>query len=139
MDTKKILDQMLEHDAYSKWLGIEIDDFRAGYCKLHYTVRPDMVNGFKIIHGGVLFSAADSAFAFACNISGQVTVALDVHISFIKSAFIGDVLTVEARQLHAGNRTGVYDITTTNQAGETICVFRGTSYKTSKALFPEEG
>ncbi|XZF15080.1 hydroxyphenylacetyl-CoA thioesterase PaaI [Chitinophagaceae bacterium MMS25-I14] len=136
-DIQQLFDKMWEHDAFSKWLGLEIDEFREGYCRLHYTVRPEMLNGFNIVHGGVVFSASDSAFAFACNGHGRITVALDVHISFVKSAKAGDKLFVEAKEIHAGNKTGFYDITTTNEAGEIVALFKGTAYRTSRPVLGE--
>jgi acyl-CoA thioesterase len=93
-----------------------------------------MLNGFNIIHGGVLFSAADSAFAFACNSHGILTVALDVSISFAKSAQSGDLMTVEAREVHLGSKIGIYDVRTTNERGELIALFKGTAYRTSKPV-----
>jgi acyl-CoA thioesterase len=125
---------MLDNDAYSRWLGIVIDDFREGYCKLHFTIREEMLNGFGIVHGGIVFAASDSAFAFACNGHGNITVALDVHISFVTAARAGETLTVEAREVHAGNRIGFYDITTTNGQGEIVALFKGTGYRTSNSL-----
>ncbi len=125
---------MLAKDHFSKWLGIIIDEYREGYCKLHYTIREEMQNGFGIVHGGALFSAADSAFAFACNSDGQLTVALDVTISFIKAAKTGDVLTVEAKEVHTGNKTGFYDITITNEKRELVALFKGTAYRTGKKV-----
>lgn len=132
MSLEQVKARLLERDEFSKWLGIEIDEYRAGYCKLHYTVRLDMLNGFGIVHGGVVFSAADSAFAFACNTQGILTVALDAHISFIKAGTPGDIMTVEAKEIHSGNKTGFYDIVTTNQDGAIISVFKGTAYRTGK-------
>lgn len=131
---QEVTDIMLEHDAFSKLLGLQVDESRSGYCRLHYTVRPDMVNGFNIIHGGVVFSASDSAFAFACNSHGRITVALDVSITFTKAAKIGEVLTVEAVELNLTHKTGLYDIRTTNEAGELIALFKGTAYRTSKVV-----
>jgi len=133
-NSEKLLHKMLDNDAFSKWLGIVIDDFREGYCKLHFTVREEMLNGFGIVHGGIVFSASDSAFAFACNGHGRITVALDVHISFVTAAKAGEVLTVEARELHAGNKIGFYDIITTNEKGNVVALFRGTGYRTSQQL-----
>lgn len=133
-DTKKILATMLAKDNFSKWLGIIIDEYKEGYCKLHFTIREEMLNGFGIVHGGAVFAAADSAFAFACNSHGQLTVALDVTISFIKTAVTGDVITVEAREVHRGNKTGFYDITITNEQNEIIAIFKGTSYTTHKMV-----
>jgi len=132
--TQEILDKMQTHDAFSQWLGLVVDEYRVGYCRLHYTVRPDMVNGFGIVHGGVVFAAADSAFAFACNSQGVLSVALDVHVVFIKAGKPGDVFTVEAKEIHTGNKTGFYDIVTTNEAGQIVSTFRGTAYRTGKSV-----
>jgi acyl-CoA thioesterase len=131
---ESIKEKMLERDTFSKWLGVEIDEYREGYCKLHYTVRADMLNGFGIVHGGVVFSCADSAFAFACNSHGRITVALDVHIAFVRAGKPGDIMTVEAKERHSGNKTGFYDIITTNQHGEMVAIFNGTAYRTSKEV-----
>ncbi|WP_325588791.1 hydroxyphenylacetyl-CoA thioesterase PaaI [Puia sp.] len=126
---------MMEKDRFSQWLGLVVDESGPGYCRLHYTVTDQMVNGFNVAHGGVLFSAADSAFAFACNSHGAgITLALDVSISFTRPANAGDVLTVEAREIHLGNRTGLYEIRTTNAAGELVALFKGTAYRTSAAV-----
>ncbi len=129
-----VLQRMLQHDRFTAWMGLEIDTISAGYCKLHYIVKDEMLNGFNSIHGGVLFSAADSAFAFACNSHGVLTVALDVSISFTRSAKVGEQLTVEAKEEHLGNKTGVYDVRTTNQNGELVAWFKGTAYRTSKKI-----
>ena len=132
--TKKILAAMLQNDNFSKWLGVVVDEYREGHCRLHYTIREDMLNGFGIVHGGVVFSAADCAFAYACNSHGQISVALDVHISFIRSVKVGAVLTVEASELHTGNKTSFYNINTTDEDGKLISVFKGTAYRTGKQL-----
>ena len=131
---QQVTDIMMANDSFSKLLGLQIDEVGPGYCKLHYTVRPDMLNGFSSIHGGVLFSAADSAFAFACNSHGRITVALDVSITFTRPAKEGEVLTVEAKELHLGNTTGVYDIRTTNEAGKLVAIFKGTAYRTANIV-----
>jgi len=125
---------MMARDGFSKLLGLQIDEVGSGYCKLHYTVREDMLNGFASIHGGVLFSASDSAFAFACNSHGRMTVALEVSINFTRPAGAGDVLTVVATEVYLGNKTGVYDIRTTNAAGELVALFKGTAYRTSRVV-----
>lgn len=91
-----------------------------------------MLNGFGIIHGGVVFSASDSAFAFACNSYGRVALALDVSITFTKSANEGDVLTVEAKEVHLGNKVSVYDIMTKNEKGDIVAIFKGTAYRTTE-------
>lgn len=131
LSPEQVLAAMLERDRFTRWLGLEIDEISAGYCKLHYTIREDMLNGFDSVHGGILFSAADSAFAFACNSHGRITVALDVSIAFTRPAKTGDKLEVEAKEVYLGNKTGVYDIRTTNQEGKLVALFKGTAYRTS--------
>lgn len=131
LSPEQVLATMLERDRFTHWLGLKIDEISTGYCKLHYTIREDMLNGFENVHGGVLFSAADSAFAFACNSHGRITVALDVSITFTRPAKAGDNLTVEAKEVYLGNKTGVYDIRTTNEEGKLVSLFKGTAYRTS--------
>ena len=132
MTPQDVLNIMIKRDQFTKWLGLEIDTIDLGYCKLHYTVQKEMLNGFENIHGGILFSAADSAFAFACNSHGIITVALDVSITFTLPAKEGEVLYVEAKEIHLGNRTGVYDIRTTNAENKLVALFKGTAYRTGK-------
>jgi acyl-CoA thioesterase len=88
-----------------------------------------------VIHGGVLFSLADSAFAFACNSRDNLTLALDAQINFIKKAVRGDLLTASVEEVHSGKTTGVYEVKIRNQASDLIAVFRGTAYRTGKSLF----
>lgn len=129
---QQVLEKMLAHDAFSRWMGLEIEGVGEGWCKLKFVVKPDMLNGFGIIHGGAVFAASDSAFAFACNSHGRIAVALDVSITFTRSATTGDTLFVEARELHLGHKTSLYEIKTTNEAGELVSLFKGTAYRTSR-------
>ncbi len=126
---------MLDKDNFSKWMGIVVDEYREGYCKLHYTITEEMLNGFGIVHGGIVFSGADSAFAFACNSHGVLSLALDVHISFIRAAKAGDRMIVEAEEIHTGNKTSFYNVTTKNDAGEIVAMFKGTAYRTGKPVY----
>ena len=130
----EVVAHMMEHDLFSKWLGITVLDVTAGYSKIKMTVRPEMINGFGIVHGGIAFSLADSAFAFACNNRNVLSVALDTSINFIKPVHVGDVLTAEANEIHNGKSTGLYHITISNQNAHTVAVFKGTCYRTGKAL-----
>jgi acyl-CoA thioesterase len=100
------------------------------------TVRNEMVNGFGIVHGGIPFSLADSAFAFACNNRNNLSVALDCSITFSKAINVGDVLTAEAKEIHNGRSTGVYLIALTNQTGQQVALFKGTCFRTAKKLIP---
>ncbi len=134
VSTETILATMLNNDRFTEWMGLVIDEYKTGYCQLHFTIREEMLNGFGIVHGGILFAAADSAFAFACNSHGRLSVALDVHISFIKSAKAGEIITITAQELHSGNRTGFYDIKLTNEAGQLVAAFKGTAYRTDREV-----
>ncbi|HVG12114.1 MAG TPA: hydroxyphenylacetyl-CoA thioesterase PaaI [Flavisolibacter sp.] len=129
-----VVEHMMKHDAFSQWLGIEVLEVKDGYSKIRMTLRDEMLNGFGIIHGGIAFSLADSAFAFACNNRNNLSVALDTSITFTKATMPGDVLTAEARELHNGRSTGLYLITVTNQKGEQVALFKGTCFRTAKTL-----
>ena len=130
----KVVANMLEKDLFSQWLGISIIEITEGYSKIKMTVRPEMINGFGIVHGGIAFSLADSAFAFACNNRNVLSVALDTSINFLKPVHIDDVLIAEATELHNGRSTGLYHINITNQINEIVAVFKGTCFRTSKSL-----
>ncbi len=131
---QQVVDHMLEHDKFSEWMGIRVLDIREGYSKISMEIREEMLNGFGIVHGGIPFSMADSAFAFACNNRNNLSVALDVTISFMKALHVGDILTAEAKEIHNGRSTGVYLITLTNQKGEQVGLFKGTCFRTGKTL-----
>ena len=130
----QVVEKMMNHDAFSQWMGVEVLDVKQGYSKIKMTIRKEMVNGFGIVHGGLPFSLADSAFAFACNNRNNLSVALDVTITFTKAVNIGDVLTAEAKEFHNGRSTGVYLITVTNQKNEQVALFKGTCFRTGKKL-----
>ena len=131
---KEVVTHMMQHDRFSQWLGIEVLEIKEGYSKIKMTIREEMVNGFGIIHGGVTFSLADSAFAFACNNRNNLSVALDTSINFTKQVVPGDQLTAEAKEIHNGRTTGLYHITITNQHEQVVAVFKGTCFRTGKAL-----
>ena len=115
---KEVVEHMMQKDLFSQWLGIEVLEIREGYSKLQMLIRQEMINGFDIVHGGIAFSLADSAFAFACNNRNNLSVALDTSINFIKPVLPGDILIAEAKELHNGRSTGLYHITITNQHGK---------------------
>lgn len=129
-----VVDHMMENDFFSQWLGIEVLEIREGYSRIRMTVRPEMVNGFGIVHGGVPFSFADSAFAFACNNRNVLSVALDTSINFIKPVHVGDVLTAEATEMHNGKSTGLYQVEIRNQNDHVVAVFKGLCYRTERKL-----
>ena len=129
-----VVDHMMENDFFSRWMRVNVIKVSEGYSKIQMVIREEMVNGFGIVHGGRPFSLADSAFAFACNNRNNLSVALDVTITFTKAVHIGDVLTAEAKEVHNGRSTGVYLITVTNQKNEQVALFKGTCFRTGKTL-----
>jgi acyl-CoA thioesterase len=131
---KQVVAHMMQYDLFSQWLGIEVLVITEGYSKIKMTVRNEMVNGFGIVHGGIAFALADSAFAFACNNRNILSVALDTAINFIKPVHVGNELTAEAKELHNGKSTGLYHITITNQNEHVVAIFKGTCYRTGKSL-----
>jgi acyl-CoA thioesterase len=118
---------MYEADACSRALGFELVEVRAGYARMRAAVRPDFLNGHQICHGGLIFTLADSTFAFACNSYNVNTVASGCSIEFLRPIHGGDVLTAEAVEQTISGRTGIYDIRVTNSVGETVAMFRGKS------------
>ncbi len=128
------VDLMLENDEFSRWLGVELLKLSPGYCKIAMKVRKEMLNGFKTAHGGITFSFADSAFAFASNSHGRISVALDVNMKYPNAVFEGDELIAEATEKSLSNKVAMYKIIVTNQKDEIVGLFNGTVYRTSKKL-----
>lgn len=131
---QQVVTHMMQNDLFSQWLGIEVIEIKEGYSKIKMTVRKEMINGFGIVHGGVAFSLADSAFAFACNNRNNLSVALDTSINFLKPVHVDDRLTAEAKELHNGRSTGLYHISIYNQRNHLVAQFKGTCYRTNKPL-----
>lgn len=129
-------DAMWPQDQASRALGMRVLDVGPGRARLRMSVRPEMCNGHHICHGGMLFSLADSAFAYACNSYNAVTVANHCAITFIASAREGDALVADAVERHRGGRTGVYDVTVTTRTGRLIALFRGHSTQVRGAVAP---
>jgi acyl-CoA thioesterase len=129
---ERVVAGMMDRDAFSRWLGIEILDTAPRRCVCRMTVRPEMVNGFGVAHGGIVFSLADSAFAFACNTSGTVTVSIENAITYPAAIVPGDVLTAVAQEEASSNRIGYYRSEVRNQRGEVVGLFRGTAYRTAR-------
>jgi acyl-CoA thioesterase len=128
----RVVDRMYNNDPFSKWLGIERVEDGAGSSVLRMTVRKEMLNGFDIAHGGITYSLADSALAFASNGHGIQSVSIETSISHTKPVKEGDVLTAKAIEKNLTNKIGVYEIVVTNQKEETVALFKGTVYRTGK-------
>ncbi|MEO6903794.1 MAG: hotdog fold thioesterase [Bacteroidia bacterium] len=127
-----IVNKMLAEDKFSKWLGITPLLIEQGHCILKMKIREEMINGFGIVHGGVTFSFADSALAFASNAYGRLSVALECSISFAVAVKLNDELICKAKELSLTNKTGTYLMEITNQKNEKVAFFKGTVYRTSK-------
>ena len=130
----EVVQHMMKHDLFSQWLGIEVLEVKEGFSRIKMTVREEMINGFGIVHGGIAFSLADSAFAFACNNRNNLSVVLDTAINFLKPVHIGDELTAEAKEIHNGKSTGLYHISISNQRDHVVAFFKGTCFRTGKPL-----
>ena len=128
---------MWAQDRASQWAGMAITEMGEGRATLELTVQPHHCNGHAICHGGVIFMLADSAFAFACNSRNQVTVAQHNMISFIAPGRAGDRLTARAREISLTGRSGIYDVSVTNQDGTLIAEMRGMSRAIKGRLFAE--
>lgn len=131
----RVVDQMYNNDPFSIWLGIERVQESEGTSTLRMKVRKDMLNGFGIIHGGVTFSLADSALAFASNSHGIQSVSIDNSINYFEPASEGDLLTATTEEIRITNKIGLYHITITNQLGNKIALFKGMVYRTGKSWF----
>jgi len=120
---------MFARDRASKAMGMRIVAMSEGAAFLEMKVRDDMLNGFDICHGGFITTLADSAFAFACNSTGDVTVAAGLTVDFLAPARAGDVLTARAFEVVQAGRSGFYDITVTNQRNEQVALVRGRAHR----------
>ena len=130
---------LLAHDRASAWLGVRVQRIGDGHATITMAVRQEMLNGFGIAHGGMIFALADTAFALACNPaspadqppgqaagSGSITVAAGADINFVRPALPGQVLTAVADRRHQAGRSGIYDISIYAE-GELVAEFRGRS------------
>lgn len=124
---RRVGQAMFERDAASQGLGMRIEEMGPGRARLSMVVRPDMLNGHGICHGGFMFTLADSAFAFACNSRNEATVAAGCSIEFLRAVQPGETLTAIAQERVLAGRTGIYDITLVDAAGQAVALFRGKS------------
>ena len=128
---------MLNSDPVSQGLGIKLESVSSGNATVSMTITNAMLNGHKTCHGGILFSVADSAFAFACNSQNHAAVAASCTIDFLLPALVGDKLSAVATLYHQGGRTGVYHVTLKNQNDQVIAFFKGNSARIKRNVLPE--
>jgi acyl-CoA thioesterase len=134
---ERAVDALWRGDAASRQLGMRIESCGPGRATVTMPVRPDMVNGHRICHGGIVFALADSAFAFACNSYGDNTVAAGASIEFLRPAREGDLLRAAAAERWRAGRSGIYEIEVTNQRGEVVALFRGRSHRVEGRLIDD--
>jgi acyl-CoA thioesterase len=134
----RVVAQMMDNDHFSKWLGIKVLEIRKGFCELEMVVRREMLNGFGIAHGGIAFSLADSALAFASNSHNIKSLVLDASVSFTAPVREGDLLKASAEEINTTRRTGVYLIQITSQGKNLVMVFKGTVFRKEERWFPDE-
>ncbi len=132
---KRVVDKMINGDAFSQWLGIKVIEISEGKCTLEMTVRNEMTNGFNIAHGGIAYSLADSALAFAANSYGIQSMSIETSISHTKKVKSGDVLKAITKEVNKSKKTAIYYITITNQENMEIAHFKGTVYRTDREWF----
>lgn len=134
---KKVVDYMLENDAFSQWLGLELKELKKGYVKLSAVIKPQMMNGIGSVHGGITFAMADSAFAFACNMDNRKSVALDLSISFTHPGKVGDIFTIVCEEINSTRKTGLYEVKIWNQNEKMMALFKATAYRLDMPVIPE--
>jgi len=134
---KLAAEKLYGSDQASQMLGMTIDSIAPGSARVSMRVRPDMVNGHGICHGGLIFALADSAFAFACNSHGDNTVAAGAAIEFLAPGRIGDRLTASASERWRAGRSGIYEIEVRNDRDEAVALFRGRSHQVAGSLVDE--
>ena len=129
---ERVVHGMLAHDAFSEWLGLEVLEIAPRRSVVQMQVRPEMVNGFGVSHGGIVYALADSALAFASNTHGRITVAVENAISYPMAVRVNDVVTASAEEESSTNRLAFYRVAVRNQKDELVAIFRGTVYRTEK-------
>ena len=130
---------MMQRDRASDSLGMVVEVNEPGRAVVSMPIRPDMLNGFDITHGGFVFAVADTAFAIACNHSDAVTVAAGADVTFLATSTVGDTLTAVAAVRATAGRSGIYDVEVTNQNGDVVAEFRGRSRRTNLSVEQSRG
>lgn len=136
---QRVVQGMLATDGFSRWMGVELIGLAPRTATLRMVVRPDMLNGFGVCHGGITFSLADSALAFASNTHGRVTMSIENAIGYPAPVQVGDVLTACAREESASGPLAFYRVDVTNGDGRAVAHFRGTVYRTKRLHAAAEG
>ncbi|MFN5182426.1 MAG: hotdog fold thioesterase [Bacteroidota bacterium] len=123
---------MFDNDLFSQWLGIDLIEIKPGYCALKMSIREEMTNGFKISHGGITYSLADSALAFASNSHGRMALSIETSISHLVKVKVGDELIAIANETNRNDKIGLYEVEVRNQENILVAKFKGTVYFSNK-------
>jgi acyl-CoA thioesterase len=134
---EEIVQKMIARDMFSQWLGIKVIRVTEGFCELSMPITKNMLNGFGIAHGGIAFSLADSALAFASNSRNNKSLVLDANMTFTKPVKESDVLTAVAEEVNVTRRTGIYNVTVKNQNNSLVAVFKGVVFRKDELWFPK--
>lgn len=137
MKGKEVVDFMMKNDAFSQWLGIHVLEVGEGNAILEFTVREEMLNGFYILHGGITYSVADSALAFAANSHGIQSVSIETSISHTKPVKLGEKIKAIATELSISNKIGIYNVELLNEKNQKVALFKGTVFRTGKNWIKE--
>lgn len=129
---EKVFHKMFNQDGFSQWLGIEPIKTELGHCILKMVVRKEMMNGFNVAHGGIVYSLADSAFAFACNSYNRISLSIETSITHSRAIYTEDILVAECKLITQTNKIGTYQAIVSNQKEEIVAVFKGICYRTDK-------
>lgn len=132
LSPSEIVSHMLNNDPFSQWMGIEVLEVDKGYCKISCKVKDEMLNGYSVTHGGIVFALADSALAFSSATYGRVSLAIDNSISFVKKTTSGEQLIATSTCINLSHKTGIFDIKVSNFENQLIAAMKGTVYRTSE-------
>lgn len=136
LDPHQIVTKLLEKDPFSQWMGIEILEVKKGFCRCRCFINKNMLNGFAVTHGGIIFSLADTTMAFATATHGRVSLAIDHSITFIKKTKADSILISEASCLHMGSKTGAVNVNVYDSEKKLIATTKGLVYRTEKNIHP---
>ena len=127
----QIVNKMLTNDPFSQWLGIQLLEIKPGFCQLKMNVRKEMLNGFQVAHGGIAYSLADSALAFASNSHGKQALSIDTSINHFEKVVLNDQLIATATEESLKPKVGCYRVEIKKE-DELVALFKGTVYRSSK-------
>ena len=128
---EKIVAHMMKKDEFSRWMNVEVLEVDEGFCKVTCPIKDEMLNGFSVTHGGIVFSLADSALAFSAATYGRVSLALENSISFTKKTVSGNRITAESRCLNLTHKTGLFEVKVIDQDKNLVAIMKATVYRTS--------